>query len=541
MVYRLLPALCAAVLLGAGPARAADPPALSAARIKADVKVLASDRFEGRGPGTRGEELTTDHIAAEFKKAGLKPLGARGSYLQPVPLVRVVTSAKSTLRATKGKDALDFVCEDDFSGTGQTQTELEEFDAEAVFVGHGITAPEFEWDDYKGVDVKGKIVVLFTNEPPSDDPKFFGGPALTYYGRWTFKYEEAARRGARACFIVHTNETAGYPYSVVRPLDGAQLKRDPDKPALAFAGWLNRKAAEKLLGLSGWTVDKALKAADTKGFKAFSLGTNLKGRIETKVEKIVSNNVAGIVEGSDPALKAECVLFTAHWDHLGVGRAVVGDTIYNGAADNATGTALLLELARAWAAQSPKSKRSAVFLSVTAEEKGLLGSKYYAQNPLVPLGKTALNLNFDMILPLGVPESVVVNGADRTTALPWVRAAAERNKLEIEADRRAHLGVYFRSDHFSMARAGVPAFSVGAGQKIKGKTQDEVRKALQEFNDKAYHSPQDEFKEDWDFGGFVVLGAFALDVARAAADADRLPTWNPGDAYRPIREKSGVK
>ncbi len=541
MRHRLLLALCAAAL-AALPARSADPlPAISAERIKADIAYLASDRLEGRGPGTRGEELTTDHIAGAFKKAGLKPMGAAGTYLQPVPLVRVFTSPKSTLQTTKGKDTLGIVCEEEFSGTSHTQTELEQFDAEAVFVGHGITAPEFNWDDYKGTDVKGKVVVLFTNEPPSDDPKWFGGKALTYYGRWTFKYEEALRRGAKACFIIHTNETAGYPYSVVRPLDGAQLKRDPDKPALAFAGWLSRKAGEKLLGLSGLTVDEALKKADTKGFKAFSLGVNLKGNITTKVEKIVSNNVAGVVEGSDPTLKSEAVIFTAHWDHLGVGRGVVGDTIYNGAADNATGCALLMELARAWAAQTPKPKRSAIFLAVTAEEKGLLGSKYYAQNPLVPLGKTALNLNFDMILPLGVPESIVVTGAERTTAWPSVKATAEKHKLEIEPDQRAHLGIFYRSDHFSMARAGVPAFSVGAGVKIKGKSPDAVRKALQEFNDKAYHSPQDEVQPDWDYTGFVVLAGFALDVARDAANADRLPTWNPGDEFRPAREKSGVK
>jgi Zn-dependent M28 family amino/carboxypeptidase len=524
-------------------AEAADPPppAISAERIKATVVYLSSDRLEGRGPGTRGEELTTDYLEAEYKKAGLKPAGANGSYLQPVPLLRVATDPKSTLRAEKGGAGIDFAAGDDFSGTSHTQTEREEFDAAAVFVGHGITAPEFDWDDYKGADVKGKVVVLFTNEPPSDDPAFFGGKALTYYGRWTYKFEEAARRGAKACFIIHTNETAGYPYSVVRPLDGAQLKREPDRPALAFAGWLSRAAGEKLLGLSGRTVDGALKAADTKGFKAVPLGVNLKGTFATKIEKIVSNNVVGVVEGGDPALKSEAVLFTAHWDHLGVGRAVVGDSIYNGAADNATGCALLLELARAWAAQPVKPKRSAVFLAVTAEEKGLLGSKYYARNPLIPLGKTALDLNFDMILPLGVPESVVVNGAERTTAWPLVRAAAEKHKLEIEPDPRAHLGVFYRSDHFSLAQAGVPAFSVATGMKIKGKPADFARKAAQEFNDKAYHSPQDEVQPHWDYSGFVTLGGFALDVARAAADADRLPTWNAGDEFRPAREKSGVK
>jgi Zn-dependent M28 family amino/carboxypeptidase len=533
------------LLLASAVASAAPPekvaPDISAERIKAAVAYLASDRLEGRGPGTRGEILATEYLADEFKKAGLKPLGARGSYYQPVPLVRVVTSPKSALQAVKGDTTLNIPCEEGFSGTGHTQKDLEEFDAEAIFMGHGITAPEFEWDDYKGVDVKGKIVVLFTNEPPSDDPKFFGGTALTYYGRWTYKFEEATRRGAKACFIIHTPETAGYPYSVVRPLDGAQLKREADQPALAFAGWLNIQQGEKLLNLAGKTVEGALKEANTKGFKPYSLGLKLKGTIQTRVEKITSNNVVGIAEGSDATLKSEAVIFTAHWDHLGVGRTVLGDNIYNGAADNATGCGLILELARAWCAQTPRPKRSAIFLAVTAEEKGLLGSKYYAQNPLVPLGKTALNLNFDMILPIGVPESVVVTGAERTTAWPIVKAAAAKNKLEIEEDKRAHLGIFYRSDHFSMAQAGVPAFSVGQGMKIKGKPKDFAAKAMQEFNDKAYHSPQDEMKADWDFSGFVTLAHFALDVAREAANAERLPTWNAGDEFRPARDKQGVK
>src|SRR5207302_338647 len=227
----------------------------------------------------------------------LKPVGKNGTYFQPVPLVRIVTSPKATLQAVKGETTLNIPSGDGFAGMSQTQKELEAFDAEAVFVGHGITAPEFAWDDYKGMDVRGKAVVVFTNEPPSNDPKFFGGTALTYYGRWTYKLEEAARRGAKACFIIHTRETAGYPYSVVRPLDGAQLKRAPGQPALAFAGWLTMEAGEKLLNLSGRTVDGALKEANTKGFKPYSLGVNLQGNIQTRVEKIVSNNVVGMAEG----------------------------------------------------------------------------------------------------------------------------------------------------------------------------------------------------------------------------------------------------
>ncbi len=543
MAYRMLAIFFLSILAPSPRARAAEPPpAISAERVKAHVAYLASDRLEGRGPGTRGEELTTDYLADELKKYGCKPLGERGSYRQPVPLVRVVTSPKSTLCAVKGKESLDIVCEEEFSGTSQTQTDIEEFDAEAIFVGHGITAPEFDWDDYKGVDVKGKVVVLFTNEPPSTDPKFFGGTALTYYGRWTFKFEEAARRGAKACFIIHTNDTAGYPYSVVRPLDGgSKPSATPTGPHSPLPAGCGRNAGEKLLGLSGRTVEDALKAADTKGFKAFSLGVNLKAHIATRVEKIVSNNVVGMIEGSDPKLKDDAVIFTAHWDHLGVGKAILGDAIYNGAADNATGCGMLLELARAWSALSPKPKRSAIFLAVTAEEKGLLGSKYYAQHPLIPLEKTALNLNFDMILPLGVPESVVVTGADRTTAWPTVKSMAEKHHLEIEPDQRAHLGVFYRSDHFSLARAGVPAFSVATGTKIKGKPADFAKKAMQEFNDKAYHSPQDELRPEWDFSGFPVLGAFALDVARDVANADRLPAFNEGDEFQPARAKGKGK
>src|SRR5579871_1643927 len=251
------------LVLAVAKAEADSAPTISAERIKAHVAYLSSDRLEGRGPGTRGEILATEYLADEFKKAGLKPLGPRDTYYQPVPLVRVVTSPKSTLQAVKGETTLSIPCEEGFSGTSQTQQELEEFNAEAIFLGHGITAPEYDWDDYRGVDVKGKIVVLFTNQPPSNDPKFFTGTALTYYGRWTYKFEEAARRGAKACFIIHTNQTAGYPWSVVRPLDGAQLKREAGQPALAFAGWLNSEAGEKLLNLSGRTVDSALKEADT--------------------------------------------------------------------------------------------------------------------------------------------------------------------------------------------------------------------------------------------------------------------------------------
>ena len=519
----------------------AGPPAISIERIRADIKYLASDQLQGRGIGTRGEELAIDYIASQFEKAGLKPVGDRGTFFQAVSLVMVTTGPMATLELIKADQTTAFKIEDEFAGTSKTQ-QSEDFDAEAIFLGHGITAPEFGWDDYKDVDVKGKVVVVFTNEPPSDDPKFFGGKALTYYGRWTYKYEEATRRGAKAVLIIHTPETAGYPYGVVKKLKGAQIIRTPDSPGLAFAGWLSMRAGEKLLSSVGLTVEQALKKADTKGFKAIPLGVRIKGHIPTTVQKIVTRNVVGVVEGSDPKLKSEAVIFTAHWDHLGIGKSAPGTrNIYSGALDNASGCGVLLEMARLWASQKPRPKRSALFLATTAEESGLLGAVHYAEHPAFPLGKTAINLNFDTVLPLGVPESIVVSGAERTTAWPMVQAIAGKHKLEIEPDKMAHLGFYYRSDHFALARGGVPAFSVFPGEKVKGKPADYAKKKMDEFIAKVYHTPFDEYHEDWDLSGYSLLMRFAFDVAWESANAKTLPTWVAGDEFLKAREKSGVK
>jgi len=515
--------------------------AISLDRIREDIKYLSSDQLQGRGIGTRGEELAVDHIATQFEKAGLKPAGAKGTFYQAVPLVTVTTGPKARLSFTKGKEEIDLRIGDEFTGVAKTQ-QNEDFHADAIFVGHGITAPEFGWDDYAGVDVKDKVVVVFTNEPPSDDVKFFAGKALTYYGRWSYKFEEATRRGAKAVLIIHTNETAGYPYSVVRKLSGAQIQRSPDKHALAFAGWLSSNAGDKLLASVGLTVEEALKKADMKGFKAIPLGVRIKGHVPTTVQKIATRNVIGIVEGSDPALKSEAVIFTAHWDHLGVSKGSVGtDEIHNGALDNATGSAVLMEMARLWASQKVRSKRSAIFLATTAEESGLLGAYYYADHPVIPLGKTAINVNFDTILPLGIPESVVVSGAERTTAWPLVQQMARKHKLETEPDKRAHLGFYYRSDHFALARGGVPAFSVFPGEKIQGKPADFALKAMEHYIAKVYHTPSDEYHADWDLTGYPVLMRFAFDVARESANAKTLPTWVAGDEFLKAREASGVK
>ena len=516
-------------------------PPISIERIRTDLKYLASEPLQGRGVGTRGEELATDYIASQFQKAGIKGAGERGSYFQGVPLVIVKTGTEATLQMVKGETNLPFKLEEDFAGVSHTQ-KSEDFEGDAIFVGHGISAPELGWDDYKDIDVKGKVVVLFTNEPPSDDPKFFNGKSLSYYGRWTYKFEEATRRGAKAALIIHTAETAGYPYSVVKTVKGAQLKRELDAPALAFAGWLSSRAGERVLASIGLTVVEALKKADTKGFTPIPLGTVLKGHIPTTVQTISSKNVAGIIQGSDPQLKSEIVLFTAHWDHLGVARSSPGrEEVFAGALDNASGCSILLELARAWAAMDPKPKRSALFLFTTAEESGLLGASYYATHPLVPLGKTAMNFNFDTVSPIGIPESIVLNGSERTTAWDLLLETAAKHSLQIEPDRRGHLGYFYRSDHFALARGGVPAFSVGRGEKVKGKSADFTKKISEDFIANIYHTPNDKYRPEWDFEGYPVLLRFTIDAAREIANSPKMHTWLVGDEFRAAREKSGVK
>jgi len=513
-------------------------------RMRAHVKFLASDQLEGRGVGTRGEKLATEYIANQFSLVGAKPAGDRGTYFQRVPMVGATTERGATLSATGGGKTASFKWLDEFVGVSELQQPADQFDAEAIFVGHGIVAPEFQWDDFKGVDVRGKVLVLFTNEPPSEDPKFFGGRALTYYGRWTYKYEEAARHGAKAVLIIHTTPTAGYGYDVVRSSWGKedpQLKLAPGHPALAFAGWLSKEAGEKLVSMAGKNVDQLLAAANQRDFKPIPLGVRIRANIPTKVRQVESRNVVAMIPGSDPNLESQAVLFTAHWDHLGVGTPVCGDSIYNGAVDNATGCAILIELARAWAALEHKPRRTAVFIAVTAEEAGLRGSEYYAEHPVIPLGKTALDLNFDGFYPFGRTKDIETTGADRTTVWPSVEEAAKRMDLVIKPDAHPEQGHYYRSDHFSLAHAGVPAFSISLGSDYYGKPAGYGEKVFEEYNSKHYHQPSDEYHDDWDFAGMEEAARFGFLIGKMVANQEKLPTWHPGDEFLSAREKSGVK
>jgi Zn-dependent M28 family amino/carboxypeptidase len=530
----IMPKLFLIPLLSALPLLAQDG-ALSAERIRADTKFLSSDLLEGRGVGVRGGQLATEYIATQFALAGARPAGDDGTYFQKVPLVGVETQPQAQLSAVAYPKAVGFHWLSDFVGVSQLQQAETHFEGEAVFVGHGITAPEWDWDDFKGTDVRGKVLVLFTNEPDSADPKFFEGRALTYYGRWTYKYEEALRRGALGAIIIHTTPTAGYGWDVVRNSWGREepfVKLAPGEKALSFEGWVTRESGEALLGLAGKTVDELLAASDKRDFRPIPLGITIRGDLPSKVRQLDTRNVAAIVPGSDPKLKDEVVVFSAHWDHLGIGTPVDGDAIYNGAIDNGTGCAILLELARAWAAQPQKPKRTALFLSVTAEEGGLRGSEYYAAHPLYPLAKTAIDLNYDGLYPWGRALNVVLTGAERTTVWPLAQQIAKRLNLAIEPDAQPEQGHYFRSDHFSFAHAGVPAFSIEHGAEFAGKPAGWGQKAWEEYNAKHYHQPSDEFQADWDFTALQQAAEYGFLLGKEIANQDKLPDWLPGDQFK---------
>jgi Zn-dependent M28 family amino/carboxypeptidase len=518
---------------------------ISGDRIRAHVKFLSSDLLEGRGVGTRGGELASEYMATQFALLGAKPAGDNGTYFQEVSLVGSEPQATSQLSAvTDQGSTIPFKWLDEFVGVNLQQTPDDTFDAPAIFVGHGITAPEYDWDDYKNIDVRGKAVVLFTGEPPSDDPRFFTGRALTYYGRWTYKYEEAARRGAIAAIIIHTAPTASYGWDVVRASWGREDQHEklaPGQHALALGGWVTKAAGEKIAATLGKTVDELLQMADSRGFHAVPLPLHFRANMPTKIRQIETRNVVAKVDGSDPELKNQAVLFNAHWDHLGIGEPVGGDPIYHGAVDNGTGCAMLLELARAWAALPQKPRRSAIFISVTSEEAGLLGSRYFGEHPSIPAGQIALALNFDGFQPWGRSRDVVVNGAERTTVFPTVQDAARRFNLAIAPDPRPEAGSYYRSDHFSYARVGIPAFSIEEGQDLLGKPAGTGAKLFAEWNEKRYHQPTDRYRDDWDVAGMVEYARFGLTIATEVANSPRMPTWRTGDEFLPAREKSGVK
>jgi Zn-dependent M28 family amino/carboxypeptidase len=506
-------------------------------RIAEHVRFLANDLLEGRAPGTRGGDIAANYIAAQFALYGLKPAGDNGSYLQRVDFVGVHTlpSTTASLQPAHGP-AMDLKLADDYVAGNQTQTGSADIDAPIVFVGYGIEAPEYKWDDFKGVDVKGKVVLVIVNEPPSTDAKFFNGEALTYYGRWTYKFEEAARKGAVGALIIHRTDLASYGWDVVRNSWSAEqvaLGNDKD-PKLKAAAWIQLEVARKLMSAANLNLDEMITAAGTRQFQAKELPVRFKAHIESTVRKFVSYNVLGLLPGRSGG-GAHAVAYSAHYDHLGIDPTLSGDNIYNGAVDNGTGCGILLELAHAFTTSAARPPSPVLFAAVTAEEKGLLGSNYLGKHLPIPATKIALDLNYDAILPMGMPQSVNVTGAERTTFYPTVEKTAAAFGFEIQADAEPGAGHYYRSDHFSMARAGVPAFSINTGVKFAGHTPEWGKAQHEEYTAKHYHRPSDEFLPSMDFTSDAAMAKFGFALGWQAMLAKGTVNWQPGDEFEAAR------
>ena len=532
----------------AGVVPVASLPKIDGAAILDTTTKLALDKFQGRAPGTVGEDITVGYLETRFKDMGLQPGNPDGTFIQKVPVVGITGSEAKPLTITRPGETGTMKWKDEVVAWSKHVVDSASIDkSDVVFLGYGVEAPEYGWDDFKGIDVKGKTIVVLVNDPPVPDPadptkldpKMFGGNAMTYYGRWTYKFEQGARKGAAAVLIVHETLPAGYPFSVVQ--GNLAEKFDlvtPDKNMgkANIEGWITLNAARKLFEMAGKDFDTLKKQALSKNFTAVPLGLKASMVIRNKLRTISSRNVVAKLEGSDPALKDEYVVYSAHWDHLGIGAPVNGDNIYNGALDNASGVATVLEIAKALKQTQPQPKRSFLFLMVTAEEKGLLGSEYYSLNPLYPLAKTAANINIDGINQWGRTKDISVIGLGASDLDDYLRQAAQEQGRTITPDPEPEKGFYYRSDHFNFAKQGVPALDPDSGVKYIGKPPDWGKAKRDEYTDKDYHAPSDQVKPDWDLSGAVEDAQLLMAVGYRVANADKLPEWKPGNEFKAKRD-----
>jgi Zn-dependent M28 family amino/carboxypeptidase len=505
------------------------------APLRAHMAFLSSDALEGRGTGQRGGELTVTYLETQAAAVGLKP-GNGKSFRQPVKIAGVRSlPEKSNVGIVANGKAVPLQFGADWvwgPGDGKADHTL---DAEMVFVGYGIVAPEEKWDDFKGMDVKGKVIVMMVNDPAptAAEANRFNGAGLTYYGRWTYKLEEAARQGAAGVLLIHTDASASYGWSVVQNswANAERFQLTEGKVGSGLQGWMTDDTARKVFAAGGQDLDKLRAAAEDKNFKPVALNARVKGEARAQVRTLEEFNVAGVVPGTDPKLKDEVVIYSAHWDHMGK-QGTEGDTIFNGAVDNASGTGALLAMA-AEAVKNP-AKRSQMFLWVGAEEQGLLGSAAYVASPLWPIAKTAANLNLDSLNWVGLVKDVSVPGSERTELGAMAATVAKSMGLVIAPSKPDLGGGYFRSDHFSFAKAGVPAFSVGAGSSWV-KDVDANNAKAKTYRAK-YHQVGDEYDPSWDLSGMVQQAQFTLNLGRAVADAPKMPTWKAGDPFGKARE-----
>lgn len=517
--------------------------ALNEDSMRAHIRYLSSDLLEGRGTGARGGELAASYLAAQMETLGLKGAGANGSFFQPVSLVGVKAdpNTKLLISGRNGKDTFKFA--DDYVAFTGAQTEDVDVDTDLVFVGYGINAPEQKWNDYKGdaSDYRGKILVMMVNDPPAttSEPNLFGGKALTYYGRWTYKFEEAARRGAEGVILLHTDESAGYPWSVVRTSNGswrfdiARTAGD-STPFLKVRSWVTNDTAQKIMKLAGYDLADMRTKAASRDFQPVKL--NLKGKINLKSElkRVEAPNVVGILPGRDPKLRDEYVVYSAHWDHFGVGAPdKKGDTIYNGAVDNASGCAAILAIAEALSKLPPaqRPRRSSLFLFPTAEEQGLLGAEWYSRHPVVPVNKTAADVNLDSMNMLGLTRDFTPLGAERSSLEAIVEAVARERGMRVSPDSRPEQGSFYRSDHFPFAKVGVPSISLKEGDDFVGRPKGWGKQQFDAYNTQHYHQPSDEFDPNWNYQGMIQETEIAMAIGRKIADMDQMPRFKPTDEF----------
>ena len=509
-----------------------------------DIKVLSSDEFEGRAPGSKGEELSVKYISGQFKSLGLKPGNPNGTYTQEVPLAGIETKPTASFTVKDQTMALKFP-DDYVASSAQLQSQIDVKDSDIVFVGYGIVAPEYGWDDYKGVDVKGKTILMLINDPPLPDPndpskldeKMFKGKAMTYYGRWTYKYEIAAEKGAKAAVIIHETGPAAYPYSVVRTswakenfeIDAA----DKNMSSVPVRSWITLDVAKKLLSDCGQDFDALKKSAMSKDFRPVALAAKANFSIQQKIRSFKSHNVIGKIDGTDPKLKDEWVIYSAHWDHLGRHSELQGDQIFNGAVDNASGVAAVLELAEAFT--KAKTKRSLLFMATTAEEAGLLGAKYYAEHPLYPLEKTLADINIDELNVWGKARDIQDTSFGFSTLDDMLADAAKRMGRTAIPNPRPEKGSIYRADNFEFSKVGLPSLYIGPGEHLLSRSETAPLRS-DEFDLKDYHQVSDEIHSDWDLSGAVQDVQLLFEVGYQVANGDKYPEWKTGNEFKSKRD-----
>ncbi|MGA7161547.1 MAG: M28 family peptidase [Bacteroidota bacterium] len=509
--------------------------------FQSHLKFLADDLLEGRAPATRGDAVTQKYLVSQFQLLDLEPGGESGTYLQRFPIIGMTADPSMELIAKHGSKEERFKFREEFIGfSGLQDDNVDISNAEIVFVGYGIVAPEQNWDDYKGVDVAGKVLLMMNDDPPSEDPKFFGGKARTYYGRWTYKYEIAARKRAAGAIIIHTNESAGYPFQVVQTSwTGENFSlADSNEAPIKLKSWLSESASKRLVAMAGKDLGTIMNNARSRKFRPISLGIKASVHIHNTIRKLTTANVAGLMRGSDSLLSKEVVVFTAHFDHLGIVQPVNGDSIDNGALDNASGVSMVLTLAQGFARLTHKPRRSILFLLVGGEEAGTLGSEYYASHPTFPAGKIAADINMDGVNMFGKTRDISMIGKGRSTIDEDVNEAAETAGFVVKPDQFPEQGMFYRSDQFSFAAVGVPTAYFDPGLDFVGKPADWGKKMAEEYNDYNYHQPSDEIRSDWTYEGTIQEAKFYFHLAYLLANQPTMPQWNKGDEFESVRLKS---